>query len=421
MWGSQVYHPVLSKGQALCNCVVSKAHAMNPSNPASATLVLLADMLERPLQTKYCSSCPVQKDVLAEALLDYAFFARKARLYTAGAKPITAVDLRRGAHEAQTVNLVGLLETGAYSDITIVVDGPPQVTFKCHKSVLASKSQSFKSLFEANSQKVELRLQRTGAATFARYLYYCYSGELPRHCKLAAEEYLTLGAVAHACKTEHLRQFCVTMLQSTVTAQNVCDLLLKSQTHREPSQSALLLRFLGVHLRAASRTKGWDRMLQGMQGKAGIIVRKLSVIARNGQKKTAVSHLGESSAYLVSKARSRLSASSGSISAIGVQGGPSVARKADKVQAGKARPSSMPMLAMASSSSSSSSTPAATSADAALKEINSRHAATGSAGALGNNSNSSGASSQCASAAGGESASIASTTIASSLRMGWSP
>ena len=59
---------------------------MNPSNPASATLVLLADMLERPLQTKYCSSCPVRKDVLAEALLDYAFFSRKAR-YVENAPP----------------------------------------------------------------------------------------------------------------------------------------------------------------------------------------------------------------------------------------------------------------------------------------------------------------------------------------------
>lgn len=76
---------------------------MNPSNPASATLVLLADMLERPLQTKYCSSCPVRKDVLAEALLDYAFFSRKAR-YVENATPFRPSVLSLSRVRYQKVN-----------------------------------------------------------------------------------------------------------------------------------------------------------------------------------------------------------------------------------------------------------------------------------------------------------------------------
>ena len=79
VWGSVVYHPVLSQGKALCSCVVKRAHAINPSNPTSATLQILAAMLERPLQTKYCPSCPIRREVLSEALLDYPYFSRKAR------------------------------------------------------------------------------------------------------------------------------------------------------------------------------------------------------------------------------------------------------------------------------------------------------------------------------------------------------
>jgi len=433
VWASPVYHPVLCQGQALCSCIVTKAHAINPANPTAATLQILAAMLERPLETKYCPSCPVRRDVLSEALLDFPFFSRKARLHTVGAKPIAAADLKRGAHEAQAISLVGLLESGEFSDIVIVIDGTPgqlpaspQVTFKCHKSILAAKSQSFKALFEANSQKTELRLQRTGASTFARYLYYCYSGELPRQSKLTAEEYLMLGAVSHACKTEELRQFCVQLLQATVTHHNVCDLLLTSQTHREPAQSALLLRFLGSHLRAASKSKGWDRMLQGMQGKAGVIVRKMSVIAKNSkQRRTAVSHPSTSVPSLAAKAaltaRSLLSSSSAAASAststsaaalalalalrssasvvLGVRGGPSVARKSQKTSG--TGTSSLLMVTSAAAHNAGFAT--TTTAAAGLAAGGGGAAAAGGGGG------------------GGESVSIASGAIASSLRMGWSP
>ena len=256
-----------------------------------------------------------------------------------------------------------------------------------------------------------------------------------------------LGAVAHACKTEQLRQFCLTLLQATVTHHNVCDLLLVSQTHREPSQSKLLLQFLGVHLRAASKSKGWERMLQGMQGKAGVIVRKMSVIVKCGQRerRTAVSHHGETAASIVTKVQSRMPSNATSLlssptassasSVLGVQGGPSSARKAKK--AGGTGSSSALFV---------SSSAAAAAAVASMKENHRKSSSMamqvrnggfamgtgGFAAADGGGGGSAAAAAHGHAGGGGgggaggggggsESGSIASGAIASSLRNGWSP
>lgn len=313
-WLTPIYHPVLAQGVPLCSCMLRRGVAANTANPTAGMLAVLARMLEDPLRSPYCPACPIRRDVLAEALLDYQFFSRKVRLYTEGAAPLTDSDIRRGAHEGVTANLLGLLESGAYSDIAIVVDAhnqseSQQVRFKCHKTVLAANSKSFAALFEsAKAQSTgELRLQRTTPATLARYLYFCYSGDLPRKTVLQPEEYLMLAAVAHACKTESLRQFCVAMLQTTVTTNNVCELLLASQYYKEPSISALLLRFVGVHLRAVARGTSWERLLAGVTGKVGVIVKKLNVIASK-RKSAGTSSLSKSQgkSAAMSKVRSNV-------------------------------------------------------------------------------------------------------------------
>lgn len=169
-----------------------------------------------------------------------------------------------------------LLKSGDFADVRIVIGEPPSKTFRCHRAVLAARSPAFVHLFKINKAGGELRLRNTRPETFARYLHFCYTGEVPRSAELTAREYLELGFIAYTCKTEALRQFCATMLQAQLTVGNVSELLLVHQKFKEPAHTDILLRFITRHVRAVTSTKSWVKMARVMPGKIGVIVRKLA-------------------------------------------------------------------------------------------------------------------------------------------------
>jgi hypothetical protein len=79
MWRSPIYHPMLAKDKRICECVLAHGRARNATNHVAGTLAVIAELLEQPSSWSHCGGCQPDKQILVEAVLDPALFARKAR------------------------------------------------------------------------------------------------------------------------------------------------------------------------------------------------------------------------------------------------------------------------------------------------------------------------------------------------------
>jgi hypothetical protein len=70
---------MLAKDKRLCECVLAHGRARNMANHVAGTLAVIAELLEQPSSWSYCGGCRPDKQILVEAVLDPALFARKAR------------------------------------------------------------------------------------------------------------------------------------------------------------------------------------------------------------------------------------------------------------------------------------------------------------------------------------------------------
>lgn len=270
VWRSPIYHPLLSEGSELCQCLQHRAKQLDATDELAGMVAVVRQLLRPPaLWPPCCPQCTPSSVPWTEAVSDPAFFCRKARCRTPGAAPLADAEIMRGTPTAQSRAQVfgSLLRSGAYSDVKIVVGAADdKASFACHRTVLAGASRMFKHLFNSTVDRGELRLNRTRPKTFARFLQYCYTADIPGAARLTAPQLLELGSLAYACKVEPLRQFAASMLRRRLTVENVTDLLLLNQQHKEPTHTDTLLQFLEQHLRAVLATEGWPRLLLKLQG-----------------------------------------------------------------------------------------------------------------------------------------------------------
>ena len=282
-FASEIYHPLLHQGHALCACMHKHAYQRDRDDPAGAMMNILQKVVRQPGSYPYCSACKVNQAVLAESLVDPEFFARKARLRTPGARRLDDSDICHGRHETETALFKRMLQTGRHSDLRIIVmpgtENGKQVVFRCHRTILAAHSKAFATLFKTSADGGELRVENTNPQIFAIFLQFVYTGELPRkHC-ITPVEAIQLGSLAFTCNVSPLQKCCLVILRSSITVQNFATLLLANQKYREPVQTQLLLTFLGSNLSNILKMPGWSHLIQCMPGNVGGTLKMLGAAA----------------------------------------------------------------------------------------------------------------------------------------------
>ncbi|CAE1248590.1 BTBD9 [Acanthosepion pharaonis] len=120
-------------------------------------------------------------------------------------------------------NLGDLIENSEYSDITILVEGVP---FKCHKVILAARSEYFRALLyggmlESQPGTKEIELQNTSAKAFDALQRYMYTGRM-NLVEAKEENLLNILGLAHQYGFVELESAISDYLKATLNIRNVC-------------------------------------------------------------------------------------------------------------------------------------------------------------------------------------------------------
>eukprot|EP00039_Didymoeca_costata_P019307 m.337005 g.337005 ORF g.337005 m.337005 type:complete len:473 (-) comp18021_c0_seq1:173-1591(-) len=309
VWESEIYHPLLKKGKPLCGCIIRTAQRIFQQGFAescqAAVLSIVAKLVESPIRWSMCPSCNPDMGILSEAMARPDFFNRKAKVHTPGAQKLTDADIVGGCDMQRTTPLSflsRLLTTGEFSDIDVFVyppstaelhdasntrkvDGEPReklknrtrpTVFRCHRTILANKCKSFAAMFRNTVDSGRIVIKNVEPKMFAKFLEFVYTDSIAGRESLTVQEFQQLGYIAHTCKVEDLRLFCLTVMQCGVSIDNICDLLVNNQRWKEPAHTEILLRFLSANLNQLVNTPAWCRLLSNVKGDALITLRKLS-------------------------------------------------------------------------------------------------------------------------------------------------
>src|SRR5699024_9394928 len=99
-------------------------------------------------------------------------------------------------------HLESLLNSGELADFLCNVKGEQQ--FKVHKAILSSRSDVFRTMFEAGlreSPEGTVDIADIDPVVFQMFLRYCYTGEIPPLEALAEELFIA----AHVYEVDELR------------------------------------------------------------------------------------------------------------------------------------------------------------------------------------------------------------------------
>ena len=131
--------------------------------------------------------------------------------------------------------------------------------FKVHKAILASQSPVFRKMFE-----VDMREKRSGVIKISDpdvspelvsdLVTYLYTGDAPGIHTRAKE----LLKVAHLYEIPRLLRMCENELQKSITASNVCNLLLLAELHAAQDLKAKCMEFIHLNSRSVHKTQGWQ-------------------------------------------------------------------------------------------------------------------------------------------------------------------
>ncbi|XP_029650042.1 BTB/POZ domain-containing protein 9 [Octopus sinensis] len=120
-------------------------------------------------------------------------------------------------------NLADLIEKSEFSDIVLCVEG---VNFKCHKVILAARSDYFRALLyggmlESQPGTKKIELQNTSAKAFDALRKYMYSGRI-NLVEAKEENLLDILGLAHQYGFVELESSISDYLKATLNIQNVC-------------------------------------------------------------------------------------------------------------------------------------------------------------------------------------------------------
>jgi len=147
-------------------------------------------------------------------------------------------------HEKLTRDFESILNSRDYSDITVTCENKE---FKCHKIILTSRCQVFKTMLESNMKEKEtgsIEIKDMKLDIFEDLLKYIYSGEAPNIDEHAGE----LFAAADLYQLEHLKELCEVKLCAGIDITNCINLLVLGELHNASTLKAFALNFVSKNI-----------------------------------------------------------------------------------------------------------------------------------------------------------------------------
>ncbi len=141
-----------------------------------------------------------------------------------------------------------------YTDFAIKVE---EQTYKCHKFMLAQKSNVFDAMFSHGnfneSQENEVKIEDLPAETVLEMLRFMYTGKV-RCLKKVAQ---SLFAAADKYNIRDLKEVCEKSMTDSMSVDNVCSLLLLGHDHASTFLKEKALDFIANNVSAVTRSDGW--------------------------------------------------------------------------------------------------------------------------------------------------------------------
>jgi len=131
--------------------------------------------------------------------------------------------------------------------------------FRCHKIILTSRSQVFKTMLDSNMKEKEtgsIEIKDMKLEVFEDLLNYIYCGEAPKIDEHAGE----LFAAADLYQLEHLKELCEVKLCAGIDITNCINLLVLGELHHASTLKAFALNFVSENIQNIS-TSEWRMSL----------------------------------------------------------------------------------------------------------------------------------------------------------------
>jgi len=125
-------------------------------------------------------------------------------------------------------DLIAMFESGTYADVTFLVQ---EKKLAAHKSVLASRSDYFKKMFDAGMQESasnQVKVSDVEPSTFKTLLRFLYSGAVEEE---QFDDLAKLVAAAEKYGMDELKKICESTMRANLQLENVIDALLIADIH----------------------------------------------------------------------------------------------------------------------------------------------------------------------------------------------
>uniref|UniRef100_A0A3B3SF63 Speckle type BTB/POZ protein like n=1 Tax=Paramormyrops kingsleyae TaxID=1676925 RepID=A0A3B3SF63_9TELE len=155
-------------------------------------------------------------------------------------------------------DLGNLWEFSRFTDCSLYVCGQE---FKAHKSILAARSPVFNAMFEhemEESKKNRVDISDIEPDVFKEMMSFIYTGKAPNLEKMADN----LLAAADKYALERLKVMCEEALCSSLSVENVADVLILADLHSAEQLKAQAIDFINSHTTDIMETAGWKSMIQ---------------------------------------------------------------------------------------------------------------------------------------------------------------
>jgi len=154
-------------------------------------------------------------------------------------------------------DLGALFERSSFSDVTLCVGGRD---FLVHKALLAARSVVFNAMFEHEmEERKQNRVEITDVdhSVMSEMLRFIYTGKVANLDRMADD----LLAAADKYALERLKVMCEEALCTSLTVDNVCEVLVLADLHSAEQLKAHAMDFINSHPTDVMETSGWKTMI----------------------------------------------------------------------------------------------------------------------------------------------------------------
>ncbi len=157
--------------------------------------------------------------------------------------------------ETLSNSFANLLESGELSDVQIVCQG---TTFKCHKLVLATRSEVFKAMFAHKNMKEgqpsTLRIVDSTSDSVSQMINFIYTD----NCEDLVQHVWELLPLADKYDLGKLKQMCVKWLAENISVANAAKVIILADLHCCENLFKIAKNFVLLNMDSIKHTEGWE-------------------------------------------------------------------------------------------------------------------------------------------------------------------